>query len=396
MPFATPTTLLLIIASLVAALGCAPQRGPEPIAPSVTPATIPTWTTIPLARSDATQASSSRQATPTAGDGRPMETWPDPFVVDPVNDRIVVAAAQLSEHQPPQDGWLEVYAHRTWSTSSVYLGRDFNPLAIAINPTAGKIYVTNGVLIDLVDAGTLSVTESRALLNAKGLLSMVVSPSSGHIYGIIPDGPLIVLDGDSMAIVATISVPEGVSGIAIDIVTNRIYLIHRCRVSTGGVCYAGAALTIVDGVSNHIIATVPLSENPLSVAVNSLTHRAYVGSNSGVVVVDGVTRKVISLLSTSPVNAIGVDDQTNHVLAVNTDRSTLSVLDGATGAHVSEVVLGCDPRFIAVDPSRRSAYIMHSSGRLAAVWDLPTGFIPHQGTCRYLDPSFLCGCSGNA
>src|SRR5260370_571071 len=84
-----------------------------------------------------------------------------------------------------------------------------------LNPPAGKIYVTNGVLIGLVDAGTLSVTESRALLNAKGLLSMVVSPSSGHIYGIIPDGPLIVLDGDSMAIVATISVPEGVSGIAI-------------------------------------------------------------------------------------------------------------------------------------------------------------------------------------
>src|SRR5947207_1687934 len=78
-------------------------------------------------------------------------------------------------------------------------------------------------------------------------------------------------------------------------------------------------VTAVDAITNSVIATIPVDQNPFAVAVNPFTGRIYVTNNFGVRgdIGDGI----------------------------------VSVIDGATNTVVDRVHVGTNPSGVAVDPS---------------------------------------------
>jgi YVTN family beta-propeller protein len=98
--------------------------------------------------------------------------------------------------------------------------------------------------------------------------------------------------------------------------------------------------------SLNITATIPLSNTPKCIAINNETNRIYVGTDAGVVVIDGTTDTVVTQIPTvDSVRDIAVNPKTNRVFAFVEGNNVL-VLDGGTNQQVGALP---DADFISYD-----------------------------------------------
>src|SRR5205085_1364758 len=91
----------------------------------------------------------------------------------------------------------------------------------------------------------------------------------------VATGPAVaVLDGASNSVVATVPVSSVVGHLGVNATTNRIYAVN------------GPAVSVIDGESNSVIDTFspggPTGSSPGDVAVNASTNRVYVTNSCGV------------------------------------------------------------------------------------------------------------------
>ena len=180
----------------------------------------------------------------------------------------------------------------------------------------------------------------------------------------------------AQTVIATI--PANLGGpTAVNPVTNTIYV---------GNLNQGTALSTVsvfDGATKTLIATVPVGSQPWAIAVNPTTNLIYVAnaSSASVSVIDGTTNTVTA---TVPVDvapwAIAVNPVTNKIYTANCTANcaatapigTVSVIDGATNAVTATITVGINPRAISINPVTNMVYIMNcacqsSSGSVTVI-----------------------------
>jgi len=130
-----------------------------------------------------------------------------------------------------------------------------------------------------------------------------------------------VIDGSSNTVIATVPVGTFPQGVGVNPTTNRIYVANQ----------GGNTVSVIDGTSNTVIATVPVGNSPGYVDVNPTTNYIYVANYSGntVAVIDGTSNTVVS---TAPVGngpfGVGVNPTTNRVYVANSNDDTVAVLQG--------------------------------------------------------------------
>jgi YVTN family beta-propeller protein len=167
----------------------------------------------------------------------------------------------------------------------------------------------------------------------------------------------------AQTVIATI--PANLGGpTAVNVVTNTIYV---------GNLNQGTALSTVsvfDGTTKTLIATVPVGSQPWAIAVNPTTNLVYVAnaSSASVSVIDGTTNTVTA---TVPVDvapwAIAVNPVTNKIYTANcgfdcdatAGIGTVSVIDGATNAATAPITVGINPRAISINPVTNMVYVMN-------------------------------------
>ena len=151
----------------------------------------------------------------------------------------------------------------------------------------------------IVLIGLLKAVEGVAIF---GLICAAISPSA-----------------DAQAVVATIAVGTDANVVAVNPVTNKIY------VAGPG---SGNNVTVIDGATNNT-TTVPVLSGPgagvNTIAVNAVTNQIYVENCAGIVTV--------------------IDGATNNTTNVNVP-----------------VMAGLDPNFIAVNPTTNQIYVVAGSG----------------------------------
>jgi uncharacterized repeat protein (TIGR03803 family)/YVTN family beta-propeller protein len=142
---------------------------------------------------------------------------------------------------------------------------------------------------------------------------------------------LLAVPAQSQAVIATVPVRPDPGSLAVDLVTNKIYV--SCPV---GQCTAGTTpTTVIDGATNSTTnVTDPNAIFPQGVAVNPATNKIYVANaiSNNVMVIDGATNSTTTV--TDP-NAIGpgvvaVNPMTDRIYVGNGGSNTVTVIDGAT------------------------------------------------------------------
>jgi uncharacterized protein (TIGR03437 family) len=154
----------------------------------------------------------------------------------------------------------------------------------------------------------------------------------------------------AQSLTATINVGAGPGAVAVNSVTNKIYVANPSINSA----------TIIDGASNSAI-TIPIAGaiEPAGFAINSTTNKIYVadGNDGAVSIIDGATNSSsYVLISGDWVGSMGLTATTNKIYASGAFSNILTVIDGATNSTAS-VALGSVPGAIAVNSVTNKVYI---------------------------------------
>src|SRR5258708_35941208 len=108
--------------------------------------------------------------------------------------------------------------------------------------------------------------------------------------------------------------------------------------------------TALDTPAQTVSATVAVGASPVAVAVNPVTNKIYVvnGNSASVTVIDGATNATTTVASGSRPSAVAVNPVTNKIYVAN-GLNTVTVIDGATNTTTT-VAAGTNPVQGAVNP----------------------------------------------
>ena len=184
----------------------------------------------------------------------------------------------------------------------------------------------------------------------------------------------------AQVVIATVPAGTVPIGVAVNSVTNKTYVANVCGSDVTCSSSSPGTVTVIDGATNNVAATVTVGASPFALAVNSKTNKVYVANSScqslpcsagTVTVIDGAsnTNTATITVGNSPEN-VEVNSMTNQIYVVNscgTDNTcsspgTVTVIDGATNNVVTTVAVGVSPYFAAVNSTTNQIYVVNSCG----------------------------------
>lgn len=151
--------------------------------------------------------------------------------------------------------------------------------------------------------------------------------------------------------------------VAVDPGTHAVYVTHS----------SDGTVSVIDGRTRKLTATVPIGENPRGVAVDPESHTVYVTNDNGVSVIDGSTNRLTATvrIGKGP-DGVAVDPGARTLYVTNRDDGTMSVIDGSTNTVTATLPVGKDPGGVAVDPGTHTVYVTNydpgtNQGRVSVV-----------------------------
>jgi YVTN family beta-propeller protein len=233
------------------------------------------------------------------------------------------------------------------------LGGGWDCTGFGVKSPVGEDPATPGVADAFIVCNGDVVTPDQDLSADPGLLATIEFTAQEAGADTIDFGPIqpsiSVIDGGTNTVMATVPVGLGPQGVAVNPGTNRIYVAN----------YYSDNVSVIHGGTNTVVATIPVGLYPDGVAVNPGTNRVYVTNfySDDVSVIDGGTNTVVA---TVPVGlapqGVAVDPGTNRVYVANHYSANVSVIDGGTNAVVATVPVGSEPRRVAVNPATNRIY----------------------------------------
>jgi len=231
-----------------------------------------------------------------------------------------------------------------------------NPFRVAVNPVTNRIYVTNlgDPVVTAIDGGTNLTTPVTVGINAQ---SIALNSVTNRIYvGVAPR--IMVIDGATNAVVPIdVGDSQAIREIVVNPNTNRIYAAIHVEAGRD-------VVVVIDGATNKVLASVEVGSFVQSLALNPVTNTIYTSNNASntVSVIDGSTNTATATLDTgkSP-DHIAANVVTNRIYVANAADNSITVIDGATNATTS-VPVGTGPNAIAVDSQQNLIYVTNAGG----------------------------------
>ena len=271
------------------------------------------------------------------------------------------------------------------------------PGSLAVNSITNKIYVANSCaaspegychggngIVTVIDGATNNPLSVNVGYFTN---SVTLNPVTNKIYAVNQcgndeycggAGTVSVIDGLSDTVIATVTVGDGPYGVAVDSVTNKIYVTNAC-VGDPSCRFPGlGTVSVVDGVTNTVTATVTVGGRPGFPVVNPVTNKIYVVNTCGndsscqtfngtVTVIDGATNDTTSVNVAVFPRALDVNSVTNKIYVVNqcgdapncigAGTPTVTVIDGATLATTEVPIGGFEPNTITVNSVTNKIYV---------------------------------------
>jgi YVTN family beta-propeller protein len=190
-------------------------------------------------------------------------------------------------------------------------------------------------------------------------VALAVNSSTGRIYVANAGSDSVsVIDGASSAVIATIAVGVAPRGVAVDAEANRVYVASS----------ESNEVAVIDGESNKVVATHPVGTEPWGIAVDSNTGRVFVSNRGGgtVSVIDGRHNLRIGTVAVGDLpTAVAVNPGTGRVYVASGGSGGLSVIDGRSNLLIATLPLASDssvePWGVAVDSSANRVYVATSA-----------------------------------
>jgi YVTN family beta-propeller protein len=203
----------------------------------------------------------------------------------------------------------------------------------------------------------------------KGPTAAAVNKKTNKIYvANIRDNTVSVIDGKTDKVIATVKTGEMPNFVAVNDVTDRIYVANQDL--DDPIANHGSTLTVIDGKRDKVIDNVTIEVQPGEVVVNKKTNKVYVVNNgtNSLSVLDGKTNKVDATLHFRPDGRaplesgvmspyeVKVNEITNTIYVTGPQSNTVAVIDGKTNKW-KIVGTGSTPTGASIDPITNTIYI---------------------------------------
>jgi YVTN family beta-propeller protein len=250
------------------------------------------------------------------------------------------------------------------------------PYGVAVNPDNNRVYIpmttSTGYAVAVIDGKTNTVADTVTL--STGAFLDAVNLANGRVYiaGCTYSFPPVtcgvsVLDGATDKVIATIPINAangiGLQGIAVNPVTNRIYVSDASNL----------VIDVIDGNSNTIIASISLGgQQTLGLAFDYGTNELLAAINGNqIAIIAGWNNSVHRVkLGTYNANA-AVNPLTSRAYFTNETfaPSTLGVVDVRTGQVLANIPVGNNPFAVCVDLYSNLVFVTDKGDQTVAVVD---------------------------
>ncbi len=174
---------------------------------------------------------------------------------------------------------------------------------------------------------------------------------------ILPSGP----PADAQTIITTITVGRYPAGVAVNPLTNRIYVTNQ----------NSHDISVIDGTSHSVITTFPFGREVTGIGINPRTNRLYAGYSSPISILDASSGVNLGTINESLYNdyEIAINSRTNRIyladwtaLVGQPDR--VRIYDGNTNTEITHLNLGVSPNLerivLAVNETTNIIYAAYS------------------------------------
>jgi YVTN family beta-propeller protein len=197
-----------------------------------------------------------------------------------------------------------------------------------------------------------------------GPWAVAVNSVTNRVYVSNPGADTVsVIDGATNSVIATIGVGEGASGLSVNPTTNRVFVAN----------YDDGSVSVIDGATNDVITSVPMEGEPDGVAVNPDTNLVYVDSFNYVWVIDGASNTVVASIPIYSIypGTVTVNPVTNCIYVGRARGYGIAKIDGTTNEIIDSIPLGGWPggwpHFLAVNPFNNRIYA-HANSDFPYFW----------------------------
>jgi hypothetical protein len=231
----------------------------------------------------------------------------------------------------------------------------------------------------ILAAGVLAAAARAQVVKATiptsgGASAIAVNPVTNMVYVASGTNNVVTVINGSTFATSTVSVGSGPVAIDIDTSTNKVFVANQ----------AGSSITEIDGATNAT-TTIPLNGTPTSIAVDSSTHVIYAPTNTfkgsysygAIEVVDESTGVVSDVDKGNAAVGVVINPVTDKIYVVNSYlyASTITVLDGTDNSTTSVAdVTGNFTQSLAIDTVSDKIFLAgHITNGLVYI-DGATGF----------------------
>jgi YVTN family beta-propeller protein len=204
-------------------------------------------------------------------------------------------------------------------------------------------------------------------------MGVAVNPSTHKAYAVDErEGTVVVMNNAGTT--RTVKVGNNPIALAIDRKTNKIYVAN-----TGS-----GSISVIDGASDNVVATIPGEAHPYAIAANDVTGTVYVTNTySDAVTVIDVHTDTAHPLKVGGADGIAIDSRNNTIFLTHYEEPNLRIVDGATGT-VRKISIGPHIWGMVFDEDSDSLYLAHTvtaeivsvNEKTLAVRTIPVGQIP--------------------
>ncbi len=358
---------------VVATAGGTPAAGPTASTPASTPTSLA-----------ASRGTASQSTTPAAGGAAAPAsavigqvaagTGPDFAAVDPVLNRLYVANAGNFGNTVSV---IDTATDQVVATVQVATGPD----GIAVDPVSHDVYVSNGGAggtgdtVSVIDGRTDKVIDTirvgggpRGIAVDANLVYVADGGGDGGSFATSPPGDTVtVINASTNRVTGSVHVGLGPLSVAVDPVTDTVY---TANADNG----TGNTVSVIDGQTQKVTATIGVGGGPTSVAVDPATGQVFTANagfgcpggpscGSTVTVINGHTDRV---QATVPVGMgpaqVAVDSTTGTAYVTTSVENTLTLLNISAAKVSGTVSVGTAPDAVTVDTSTHRVYVADSYG----------------------------------
>ncbi|MEJ5198302.1 MAG: YncE family protein, partial [Anaerolineae bacterium] len=251
-------------------------------------------------------------------------------------------------------------------THVIPVGRQ--PFGTAVNTRTNKVYVANfqDNTISVINEISASVMTTITLASFGEPTYVAINEQTNRIY--VPlhrDGRLAVINGETDMLLATVEACAGAFGVAVDSISNRIYV--SCR--------DAQIIRTINAATNEVIweETIYLPGMPFSLGLDSALGQLYVpvADNPNdpnaprkvfVFRVPAILPSPHGIVLVKPGGPDGgggvvVNPNTHRVFVTNSLDDSVTVFDGRTLAVLDTIPVGDNPLAAAVDAGLNYIYV---------------------------------------